>query len=208
MNLNGKVDRLLATARAMLPTEEEEREMRETQERVAEWDRQFFATLRQILERVPEEMDAAVMDRIEQQIERCESDVSESLHDDGICYWLSKIVGEAIRIPLPDAKPLTEIVQAYLDHPDAWPLEECGDCGLCLPGPRSVRGGYFSTCPVCGGAVGQMAWYYASREAARNLSPEAAWQISLAGDPLPLLVEAGYVPGTRLSEWVKKRQGV
>jgi hypothetical protein len=51
-----------------------------------------------------------------------------------------------------------------------------------------------------------MAWYYASREATRNLSPEAAWQISLANDSLPLLVEAGYVPGTRLSEWVKQRR--
>ena len=53
-----------------------------------------------------------------------------------------------------------EVMQVYLDNPEAIPSDECEDCGLEVPvglvgAEHKVSHAYFQTCPLCGGRTGR-----------------------------------------------------
>jgi hypothetical protein len=87
----------------------------------------------------------------------------------GLREWARSLLrrGKAV----PEALP-RELVQVYLDDPDAEPLHDCARCGVAVPvhpAPRGAGGAefaYFRLCPVCGGRTGLYA-YWATSPAAR-----------------------------------------
>jgi hypothetical protein len=81
----------------------------------------------------------------------------------GLRMWLRTLVTQDR--PLPESLP-TELVQVYLDDPEAVPLYDCASCGLAvpvLPGWRGYEGEpervYFLECPCCGGSTGLHAYW-------------------------------------------------
>jgi hypothetical protein len=201
MNLNGRVDKLLAEVRKLQPTQE----VRDQRAEFEAWWHSLFDVLRTICQSLREGLQEAFVERIERHMDAVEADKSVGLCEDGFFYWASKyVVRDAL--PLPGIEVIIKLAEAYLADPLAWPHGECGECGLIVPTSRNGKEVYFPVCPACGGATGSMAWWYSSREAARGISEEAKYQIQCGADPLPLLIAAGYQPGTRLSDWEKRRQ--
>ncbi len=67
--------------------------------------------------------------------------------------------------PMPQDLP-QELVQIYLDDPEAVPLHDCAVCGIPIPvhADRSDPEGpsqriYFASCPRCGGQTGLYAYW-------------------------------------------------
>ena len=86
----------------------------------------------------------------------------------GLRAWVSAIAWRGGRIP---ATIPSELIQVYLNDPEAIPLHDCEKCGVAIPvRPDRLNGSeaepeqvYFHDCPVCGGRTG---WYmYFSRQA-------------------------------------------
>lgn len=96
-----------------------------------------------------------------------------SLHGGGfgLRNWVSSIAWRGGKLPqeLP-----AELVQVYLDDPEAAPLHDCESCGVAIPvRPNRIDGleaepeqTYFPTCPICGGRTGL--YMYVSRQAERE----------------------------------------
>jgi hypothetical protein len=197
MNHNAKVDKLLAEARELLPTEEE----RQRQEEFCAWWHSLVEVLRKICDILPEDLQEAFVNRIERHVDRLNEDKSVSWSEDGLFQWADKTLREDSP-PIADALPVA-LVKAYLADPGALPCHECGDCGLIVPTDRQRKVEYFPTCPVCGGRTGLLAWFYTIHDAVKLLPYEKAFP-AMCGKvrPLTVLVEAGYQVGTRLSEWI------
>ncbi|HEY7313299.1 MAG TPA: hypothetical protein VH643_28375 [Gemmataceae bacterium] len=204
MNLKGKVSRLLTEAKKMLPTEKQEREIQEEQEKADAWWHSVFEALKRIGESLPEELQEVFVQRIEQRVNEAEAG-DEDWNRDGLIRWASKTI-DGDEAPLPEALPAA-LAKTYLDDPEALPCHECGECGLIVPTDRQRRVEYFPTCPVCGGRTGLLAWFHAIHEAVKLLPYEKA-SPAICGkvSALTVLIEAGYQPGTRLSDWEKQRQ--
>src|SRR3954469_12034308 len=73
----------------------------------------------------------------------------------GLRMWLRNLVTQDR--PLPESLPV-ELIQVYLDDPEAVPLHDCAWCGLAIPvhpGWRGYEGeperAFFPTCPCCSG---------------------------------------------------------
>ncbi len=87
----------------------------------------------------------------------------------GLRLWLRTLVTQGR--PLPEALP-AELVQVYLEDPDAVPAHDCAICGVAIPvqpgwqgyddEPRRV---YFPTCPCCGGRTGLYAYWSSPAQA-------------------------------------------
>jgi len=80
----------------------------------------------------------------------------------GLRMWLQALrAGTAV---LPESIP-PELIQVYIDDPEAVPLHDCAKCGLAVPvrpdRQREEAGEpelvYFATCPQCGGPTGRYA---------------------------------------------------
>ena len=119
---------------------------RNTQGHVVDW----LNAQDRLLDALPSHQRAAVIDAIEGWPDR----------GLGLLDWLDDLVrASSIPTPLP-----SELVQVYLDDPDALPLHDCEDCGLRIPVRPGRQCGndsqaahrYFDHCPACGGRVG---WY-------------------------------------------------
>lgn len=89
----------------------------------------------------------------------------------GLRAWVAAIAWRGSR--LPESLP-AELVQVYLDDPEAIPLHDCEKCGIAIPvRPDRLNGSeaepeqvYFTQCPVCAGRTG---WFlYFSRQAEDN----------------------------------------
>jgi hypothetical protein len=199
MSLKAKADKLLAEARELVPAAED-------LERRAEyeaWIAQHYAALEQICEGTPEPLQQAVVERMQKAVRHWIEDEAADLQDDGLLLWAEKSLHQDA-VPIPDELP-AELMQAWLDDPQALPCHECGDCGLLVPTDRQRKVEYFPTCPMCGGRTGLLAWFYAIHDAVKLLPYEKAFP-AICGkvSPLTVLVEAGYQVGTRLSEWIKR----
>jgi hypothetical protein len=81
----------------------------------------------------------------------------------GLRLWLQALrAGTAV---LPESIP-PELIQVYVNDPEAVPLHDCARCGLAIPvRPDRQRGEdspaeqvYFATCPHCGGRTGRYAY--------------------------------------------------
>lgn len=85
----------------------------------------------------------------------------KSLHAGGfgLRTWVASIAWRGAK--LPEAVP-TELLQVYLDDPEAVPLHECETCGIAIPvRPNRLHAAddepeqtYFQCCPACGGRTG------------------------------------------------------
>lgn len=112
---------------------------------------------------------AAVPTDIGQSVERS----LHSLHGGGVGLrnWVSSIAWRGGKLPQ-ELPP--ELVQVYLDDPEAVPLHDCESCGVAIPvRPNRIDGleaepeqTYFPTCPICGGRTGL--YMYVSRRAERE----------------------------------------
>jgi len=85
----------------------------------------------------------------------------------GLREWFRGLVWERSRLP---ASLPSELVQVYLDDPEALPLYDCADCGLAIPvrpDPQAEDGEaanvYFPECPCCGGATDLYAYWSKDR---------------------------------------------
>jgi len=87
----------------------------------------------------------------------------------GLRMWLRTLANEPRAFP--ESLP-SELVQVYLNDPEAVPLHDCAGCGLAVP-VRPGRSGYesepqrvyFPTCPCCGCRTGLHAyWSSATRK--------------------------------------------
>ena len=85
----------------------------------------------------------------------------------GLRMWLRTLVTQGRS--LPEVLP-SELIQVYLDDPEALPLHDCSDCGLAVP----IRSGwlglegeperiYFPVCPNCGSRTGLYAFWSNTR---------------------------------------------
>jgi hypothetical protein len=81
----------------------------------------------------------------------------------GLRLWLRSMVAQGR--PLPKSLP-AELVQVYLDDPEAVPLHDCEGCGIAIPVHPAWQGYesepqrvYFPTCPCCGGRTGLYAYW-------------------------------------------------
>lgn len=81
----------------------------------------------------------------------------------GLRMWLRALATQGRTLP-PSLPP--ELVQVYLDDPEAVPLHDCACCGLPVPvrpGWGSYEGEparvYFPNCPACGGPTGLYAYW-------------------------------------------------
>ena len=81
----------------------------------------------------------------------------------GLRMWLRTLVTQGRAVP--ESLPL-DLVQVYLDDPEAVPLHDCAECGLAIPvhpGWRGYEGEpervYFPACPCCGGPTGLHAYW-------------------------------------------------
>jgi len=87
----------------------------------------------------------------------------EALHDGsrGLRSWLCAIAHSTATLPQSIPR---QVIEVYLNHPDAEPLHDCEGCGLAIPvrinpsrwmdaEPESV---YLPSCPACGCRTG---WY-------------------------------------------------
>jgi len=118
---------------------------------MAEADRKWSEARQRFLEAVAEDQRAAVALDLE----------AFGTRGVGLRTWLAAIAWRGG--VLPDGLP-RDLVQVYLDDPEARPLHECEACGLLIPiRPARRRGSivvpsslHFSNCPACGGRTG---WY-------------------------------------------------
>lgn len=109
---------------------------------------------------------AAAPESIRESVERS----LHSLHGGGfgLRNWVSSLAWRGGK--LPEEIP-AELVQVYLDDPEAAPLHDCESCGVAIPvRPNRIDGleaepeqTYFPSCPVCGGRTGL--YMYVSRQA-------------------------------------------
>ena len=85
---------------------------------------------------------------------------------------LAQVVLDMLVWPSPDhlLRLPPEVAEVYLRDRGAHPLDDCGICGYRVPvRPAVMWGGtpprhepeirYFEACPLCGGAVGERAYY-------------------------------------------------
>jgi len=79
-----------------------------------------------------------------------------------VCYYVEQHLSGGTPLELPGS-----VASVYLQYPDVRPLHECADCGYDLPfelphplakPPRAAKV-YFEFCPLCGGKVGDQAFY-------------------------------------------------
>ena len=81
----------------------------------------------------------------------------------GLRMWLRALMAQGR--PVPMSFP-PNLVQVYLDDPEAVPLHDCARCGLAVPvcaGWDGYEGEparvYFPTCPCCDGPTGLYAYW-------------------------------------------------
>jgi hypothetical protein len=98
MNLNDRVEKLLAKTRELLPTEEEEREILEEQERFRVWWETLCETLIKMCESLPEELkelfERRTKARIEQMMEAWENGGESDWQQDGLFRWINMTLGD------------------------------------------------------------------------------------------------------------------
>ncbi len=122
----------------------------------SEKDKQWTDTCQEFMVSVPTELQGNV-DR-----------ALRSLHAGGfgLRTWVAAIAWRGAK--LPESIP-TELLQVYLNDPEAVPLHECETCGIAIPiRPDRLNGlddepehTYFESCPACAGRTGL--YLYASR---------------------------------------------
>ena len=85
----------------------------------------------------------------------------------GLRCWAERIAAGATVAP---THVPAEVVQVYLDHSEAMPHHDCGNCGLAVPVIPSRRGddgeperAFFPTCPCCGGKTGHYLYWATAR---------------------------------------------
>jgi hypothetical protein len=86
----------------------------------------------------------------------------------GLRAWVSSVAWRGGKLPQEIPQ---QLVQVYLDDPEAAPLYDCESCGVAIPvRPNRIEGveaepelTYFTTCPCCGGRTGL--YLYVSRQA-------------------------------------------
>jgi hypothetical protein len=77
----------------------------------------------------------------------------------GLRVWLEILAAQQREPPVTIAR---ELVDVYLDDPNALPQHDCADCGLAVPVRPSSDGegrAYFPRCPGCGGPTGRFAYW-------------------------------------------------
>lgn len=76
--------------------------------------------------------------------------------------WVQSLASRGALMP---SRLPAELVQIYLDVPEALPLHDCAGCGLSIPiqpswsleaEPQRV---FFPRCPHCGGETGRFAYW-------------------------------------------------
>jgi hypothetical protein len=154
----------------------------------------------------PEGLRAAVVARVKATASRVAAEIkagqpsqAADLFRDGLIQWASWSQRDD-DVPLPAELP-AELVRVYLDDPAAMPFHECSECGLLVPTCGRRLREYFPACPVCGGQTGLQAWNHALLEAVKAVG--LPWYTG--GGRLAMLIEQGYPPGQRLSDWLATR---